>query len=120
MAKYLRLGPDDNVVTIATDGFDRHDSVMQDLERRVLEIEDFVLDRWYKDIFLKADTEDIEDARVNEVKQRLFHQKEKDWLKFGYSMDYLNSMRHMDFWEHEYEKIKDYDKKILEKRGKAL
>lgn len=120
MAKYLRLGPDDNVVTIATDGFDRYDSVMQDLERRVLEIEDFVLDRWYKDIFLKANTEDIEDARVNEVKQRLFHQKEKDWLKFGYTMDYLNSMRHMEFWEHEYEKIKDYDKKIIEKRGKAL
>ncbi|HHY59719.1 MAG TPA: pyridoxal-phosphate dependent enzyme, partial [Clostridia bacterium] len=32
MAKYLRLGPDDNVVTIATDSFDRYDSVLQDLE----------------------------------------------------------------------------------------
>lgn len=120
MAKYLRLGPDDNVVTVATDGYDRYDSVMQDLKHRVLEIEDFVLDRWFKDIFLKANIEDIEDARVNEVKQRLFHQKEKDWLKFGYPMDYLNSMRHMDFWEHEYLKIHDYDKKIIEKRGKAL
>ena len=34
MAKYLKLGPDDNVVTIATDGFDRYDSVMEDLETR--------------------------------------------------------------------------------------
>jgi cysteine synthase len=45
MAKYLKLGPDDNVVTIATDGFDRYDSVIEDLHRRYLEIEDFVLDR---------------------------------------------------------------------------
>jgi len=28
LAKYMRFGPGDNVVTIATDGFDRYDSVM--------------------------------------------------------------------------------------------
>jgi len=38
MAKYLRLGPDDNVVTVATDGFDRYPSVLEDLECRVLEL----------------------------------------------------------------------------------
>jgi len=120
IAKYLHLGPSDNVVTIATDGFDRYDSVLQDLEKRELETADFVLNRWYNDIFLKANIEHIEDARVDSVKQRLFTQKEKDWLKFGYKMEYLNSMRSMDFWEHEYAKIHAYDKKISEKRGKAL
>ena len=34
MARFLNLGPDDNVVTIATDGFDRYPSVLADLERR--------------------------------------------------------------------------------------
>ena len=34
MARFLDLGPDDNVVTIATDGFDRYPSVLADLERR--------------------------------------------------------------------------------------
>ncbi|MFH0993151.1 MAG: pyridoxal-phosphate dependent enzyme, partial [bacterium] len=33
MAKYLKLGPEDNVVTIATDGYDRYDSVIADLDR---------------------------------------------------------------------------------------
>ena len=34
MARFLGLGPHDNVVTIATDGFDRYPSVLAELERR--------------------------------------------------------------------------------------
>ncbi|HOJ45186.1 MAG TPA: pyridoxal-phosphate dependent enzyme [Bacilli bacterium] len=120
MAKYLRLGPDDNVVTIATDGYDRYESVITDLKRRVLETEDFVLERWFKDIFLGIDDKYVEDARLPEVKQRLFHQKEKDWLKFGYSQAYLDSMKSMDFWNHEYEKVFHYDELIRQKRGTKL
>ncbi len=120
MAKYLRLGENDNVVTIATDGFDRYDSVIQDLDHRVLETEDFVLRRWFKDIFQKADTEDIEDVRRAAGKERLFKQKEKDWLRFGYSLEYLNKMRSMQFWDDEYAKIKEYEQKIKEKRGETV
>lgn len=120
IAKYLHLGPDDNVVTVATDGFDRYDSVLQSLEKRELEIADFVLERWFKDIFLRASTDYVEDARVPSVKERLFKQKEFDWLKFGYSKAYLDSMKQMAFWDHEYNLIKDYDQKILAKRGQDL
>jgi hypothetical protein len=120
MAKYLRLGEDDNVVTIATDGFDRYDSVIQDLDHRVLETEDYVLRRWFKDIFQKANTEDIEDVRGTAGKERLFKQKEKDWLRFGYSLEYLNKMRSMQFWDDEYAKIKEYEQKIKEKRGETV
>ncbi|HOO43756.1 MAG TPA: pyridoxal-phosphate dependent enzyme [Bacillota bacterium] len=116
MAKYLRLGPDDNVVTIATDGFDRYDSVIQDLERRYLETEDFVLRRWFKDVFRKNGEEDIADYRSDSQKELLFKQKENDWLKFGYSQEYLDSMRHMDFWDSEYEKIHHYDELIKKMR----
>ncbi|MFA6854805.1 MAG: pyridoxal-phosphate dependent enzyme [Bacilli bacterium] len=120
IAKYLHLGPDDNVVTVATDGFDRYDSVLQSLEKRELEIADFVLERWFKDIFLRASTDYVEDARVPSVKERLFKQKEFDWLKFGYSKAYLDSMKQMAFWDHEYNLIKDYDQKIIAKRGQDL
>ncbi len=116
MADYLRLGPDDNVVTIATDGFDRYPSVMEDLERRNLETEDFVLRRWAKDIFLGKDTEHIYDYRSMAKKEQLFRQKEKDWLPFGYSQEYLDSMRNAEFWEDEYDKVKYYDQKIKEMR----
>jgi cysteine synthase len=116
MAKYLKLGKDDNVVTVATDGFDRYDSVIQDLERRYLETEDFVLKRWYKDIFIDADTNHIADYRPNNMKEKLFKQKEKDWLKFGYTQTYLDAMRHPDFWDKEYAKVFEYNEAIKEKR----
>jgi cysteine synthase len=116
MAKYLRLGPDDNVVTIATDGVDRYNSVLDDLARRTLEIEDFVLERWHRDIFLCATEKCVYDFRNQGAKERLFAQKERDWLPFGYSREYLDSMKNMDFWETEYLKCKEFDKKIAQYR----
>lgn len=116
MAKYLKLGPDDNVVTIATDSFDRYQSVIDDLDRRYLETEDFVLRRWARDIFLKQQPDMVYDARGIEAKNRLYTQKEKDWLKFGYSKEYLDSMKKADFWENEYSKVSEYNKKIKEMR----
>lgn len=116
MAKYLKLGPMDNVVTIATDGFDRYPSVLEDLEKRYLETVDFVQKRWFKDIFINADTADILDYRPDEMKEKLFKQKENDWIKFGYTIDYLNSMKSMTFWNLEYEKIHHYDDLIKSMR----
>jgi len=116
MAKYLRLGPDDNVVTIATDGMDRYNSVLDDLSKRTLEMEEFVLERWHRDIFIDADEEYIYDFRKSEAKERLYRQKEKDWLPFGYSKEYLETMKKMDFWEKEYTKYREYDKKIAQMR----
>jgi len=116
MAKYLKLGPGDNVVTVATDGFDRYVSVMEDLEERYLEIEDFVLDRWFTDVFRKIGTEDIVDYRSKDQKEKLFIQKEKDWLKFGYKQEYLDEMREPEFWDNEYNKIFEYDEKIMKMR----
>ncbi len=120
MAKYLKLGPQDNVVTIATDSFDRYPSVMEDLHNRELEVTDHVLDRWFNDVFMDADTKFILDTRSEKAKQALFEQKERDWLKFGYSKEYLDSMKKMSFWDKEYAKIKDYDAKIKKMRGKTI
>ena len=120
MAKYLKLGPQDNVVTVATDGYDRYESVIDDLNHRVLETEDFVLRRWFKDIFLKVDTDHIVDTRGLSEKERLFQQKESDWMKFGYTKDYLDAMKSMDFWNQEYEKIQSYNEKIKMLRGKEI
>ncbi len=116
MAKYLKLGLGDNIVTIATDGFDRYESVMVDLDRRYLEIEDFVLDRWFTDVFRKNGVEDIVDYRSPSQKEKLFIQKEKDWLKFGYKQEYLDSMKKPEFWANEYHKIIEIDKNITKMR----
>jgi len=116
MAKYLKLGPNDNVVTIATDGLDRYDSVLEDLDKRYLETSGFVLHRWFKDVFRKNGIENIADYRNESQKEKLFKQKENDWLKFGYKKEYLDSMRNMQFWDNEYDKVKYYDKQIRKLR----
>ena len=116
MARYLRLGPDDNVVTIATDGFDRYESVLEDLGRRYLETGDYVLERWFKDIFQGANDSGVYDFRRMDLKEQLFLRKEKDWLPFGYTKEYIDSMRSPLFWEEEYARVAEYDKKILQTR----
>lgn len=110
--KHLNLGPDDNVITVATDGFDRYESVLVDLDRRYLETGKRALKRWKKDVFDDVDVDKITDFRSKEMKEQLFKQKEKDWLPFGYSKEYLDSMKSAKFWEAEYAKVEEYNEKI--------
>jgi cysteine synthase A len=116
LAKHLRLGPGDNVVTIATDGFDRYNSVLEELNSRYLELAPQVLSRWTHDIFLGAADEHVFDFRKASAKEQLFKQKENDWLKFGYSQAFLDSMRNQAFWDAQYAKVGEYNRKILASR----
>jgi cysteine synthase len=116
LAKHLRLGPGDNVVTIATDGFDRYNSVLEELNSRYLELAPQVLSRWTRDIFLDATDEHVFDFRRLSAKEQLFKQKENDWLKFGYSKAFLDSMRSQAFWDAQYAKVGEYNRKILASR----
>ncbi len=112
MAKYLRLGPDDNVLTIATDSFDRYQSVLEDLDRRCLETSSFVFERWMRDIVHGLGDDYVYDFRGAPRKEQLFRQKEQDWLPFGYTKEHLDSMKSPKFWEDEYKKVSYYDQKI--------
>jgi len=117
LAKHLRLGPGDNVVTVATDGFDRYNSVLDEMNGRYLELAPQVLDRWTNDIFLGAADEHVFDFRKPAVKEQLFAQKERDWIKFGYSKPFLDSMRSQSFWDQQYDKVIDYNRKLLASRS---
>ena len=46
------------------------------------------------------------------AKEQLFKQKENDWLKFGYSKPFLDSMRDQAFWDAQYAKVAEYNQKI--------
>ena len=116
LAKFLRLGPGDNVVTVATDGFDRYNSVLDEMNSRYLEMAPVVLDRWTHDIFLGASEDHVFDFRKPCVKEQLFVQKENDWVKFGYSKEFLDSMRNQDFWDAQYAKVQEYNQKIIASR----
>ena len=116
MARLLGLGAGDNLVTVATDGFDRYPSVMEDLERREGPLSDRLLLNWYERIFAGADTNDILDVRTETEKERLFHQKQKVWTEFDYSVGYLERMKSQSFWDAEYARIPEIDEACLRRR----
>ena len=117
MARFLDLGAQDNVVTIATDGFDRYPSVLADLERRRGSLRVSELDARIEEVFRGGDAGDILDVRPREQKERLFGYKQEVWTHFGYSLAYLESMKSQAFWEEEFSKVAEIDSKLLEHRG---
>jgi hypothetical protein len=120
MARFLDLGPDDNVVTIATDGFDRYPSVLADLERRRGPLRDSDLGARFEEVFRGGEAGDILDVRPREQKERLFGYKQEVWTPFGYSLSYLAGMKSQSFWDEEFSKIEKIDSELLETRGKWI
>ena len=116
MARYLGLGPEDNVVTIATDGMDRYPSVLANLEKRRGPLDDASLSASFEEIFRGGNSRDILDLRPPEQKQRLFGYKEQVWTAFGYTHSYLERMKSQSFWDGEFDKIPAIDQALLAAR----
>ncbi|MBZ5620940.1 MAG: pyridoxal-phosphate dependent enzyme [Acidobacteriia bacterium] len=112
LARHLHLAPNDNVVTIATDGFDRYPSVLANLEKRRGPLDDTRLTDWFDEIFRGGDPRDFLDVRPAEEKDRLFGYKEQVWSNFGYSHAYLESMKSQSFWDGEFAKIREVDEAV--------
>jgi len=118
-AKYLGLGRDDNVVTIATDSYDRYPSVSRALYERIggRPNED-QLEMWAKSVFLGASLGEIIDLNRGGHHRRLQEMKEELWTRFGYAPDAIRKMASQEYWDSEYEKIWEADPLIEEVRGK--
>lgn len=111
-AKLLDLGPQDNVVTVATDRFDRYPSVLDDLAQRVGPITTETLAAWGERIFRGADTHEMLDVRSSAEKLRLHQMKASLWRNFGYSNTYLAAMQSQTFWDEQYAQIEAIDQRI--------
>lgn len=117
-AKYLGLGPQDNVVTIATDSYDRYPSVSAELyERHGGRPDDDTLEAWAKAVFLGASIGEIIDLNRPGQHDRLQKMKQDMWTRFGYSSDLIERMASQLFWDEEYAKIEEIDPAIEELRG---
>jgi len=116
MARFLNFGPDDNVVTIATDGFDRYPSVLADLETRRGMLTDRELGHCFEQVFRGGDVREILDVRPREQKERLFGYKEEVWTNFGYSRSYLEGMKSQSFWDNEFSKVTGVDATLASAR----
>jgi hypothetical protein len=117
-AKYLGLGKDDNVVTVATDSYDRYPSVSQALYARYGGKPDAdQLEMWARSAFLGASLGEIVDLTQPGQQQRLQQMKSDLWTQFGYSAEYVRRMADQEFWDAEYAAIKEIDPAIAEARG---
>jgi cysteine synthase len=116
LARHLNLGADDNVVTIATDGFDRYPSVLADLAERRGPIDDGKLGDWFESVFRGGSEVDILDVRPRAEKERLFAYKEDVWSGFGYSHAYLEEMKSQGFWDAQYAAIEGIDRALTASR----
>jgi cysteine synthase len=117
LARHLNLGSGDNVVTIATDGFDRYPSVLSDLASRRGEIDTPRLHDCFDSIF-RAVPQDLLDVRPAAEKCRLFAYKEQVWSNFGYSHAYLEKMQSQSYWDGEQEAIHRIDEDLASHRGR--
>ena len=117
-AKYLGLGPQDNVVTIATDSYDRYPSVSADLyARHGGKPDEDTLEAWAKAVFLGATIGEIIDLNQPGEHDRLHNMKRDLWTRFGYGDELIERMASQVFWDEEYGRIEEIDPAIEELRG---
>jgi cysteine synthase len=116
-AKALRLPEGRNIVTVATDGFDRYPSVMADLAERSGAIDQATLRLWATQVFRGVDARQVLDVRPATEKARLFKMKEEVWSQFGYGAAQLEAMKSQAFWDEEYARVADYDRRLEQMRA---
>jgi cysteine synthase len=116
-AKVLKLGKGQNVVTIATDGFDRYPSVMRRLDKTVGKMTKDEAKR-RMDIFRKADIKEWVQEGTPYNRTRWHNQKYFTWVEQqGKSIEELRALTGPEFWLAEQAKIVDIDKKLAKARG---
>ncbi len=117
-AKFLGLGARDNIVTIATDSYDRYPSVSEALyQRHGVRPDQDTLELWAKAVFLGASLGEIIDLKQAGRHERLQKMKQELWTRFGYRQEEIARMASQVFWDEESGKIEDIDPAIVEIRG---
>jgi cysteine synthase len=117
VAKTLKLGKGQNIVTFATDGFDRYPSVMKRLNETVGKMTKVEAKRRL-DIFRKADVSDWVQEGTKFHRQRWHNQKYYTWVEQqGKGVDELRALAKPEFWLKEQGKTPEIDKKLAKARG---
>jgi len=116
-ARILKLGKGKNVVTFATDGFDRYPSVMRRLDRMAGKMTRDEA-RLRLDIFRKTDIKEWVQEGTPYNRTRWHNQKYFTWVEQqGKSSEELRALAHPEFWLKEQGKIAEIDKKLQKARG---
>lgn len=116
-AKAIQAGKGQNIVTVATDGFDRYPSVIQRLNDTCGKMTKDEAKRRL-DIFRKAAADDWVQEGTKFHRQRWHNQKYYTWVEQqGKSIEELRALANPDFWLAEQAKIAEIDKQLAKARG---
>jgi len=116
-AKFYGLGPEANVVTIATDGLDRYPSVMADLARTHGAVTRERAAAYVEAIFHGAKLDWIQEGdRLN--RQRWFNLKYYTWVEQqGKTVSELDAQRDPAWWEGRQQEVAAFDRQLVQARG---
>lgn len=116
-AKVIKAGKGQNIVTFATDGFDRYPSVMRRLDKTAGKMTKDEARRRL-DIFRKADVSEWVQEGTKFHRQRWHNQKYYTWVEQqGKAIDELRALASPDFWLKEQARTADIDKQLAKARG---
>lgn len=111
-AKFYNLGPDDLIVTIATDGLDRYGSVMNDMRRDYGVVDETEAVARVRSLFHGLRTDNIWEGNW-ENRARWHNLKYYTWVEQqGKTVEELDAQKDQAWWESEQQKVKDIDAKL--------
>jgi cysteine synthase len=115
-ARYLGLGPDDNVVTIATDSFDRYPSVLRRLDQTNGPMtREEALRR--VEVFRNAKLDFVQEG-TRQNRRRWHNQKYFTWVEQqGRTVAELEALLDQDFWAAQRARIEEIDARLAQARG---
>ncbi len=120
-AKYLQLGPDQAIITVATDGAEMYGSVVRDVtERRFAgAMNDSAAAETFAEHVLGTGTDNLLD--LSEVdRRRIFDLGYYTWVEQqGVSLDEFAARRHQSFWHELRELLPAWDAMIGEFNGRT-
>ena len=115
-AKFYNYGPDDVIVTIATDAIDRYHSVMDWLEKTEGEMDEVLAADRVASTFLGQRNDWILEG-TQEVRERWHNLKYYTWVEQqGKTVEELDAQREPGWWVEHQEMVSEIDERILEAR----
>jgi cysteine synthase len=116
-AKYYDLGPDDLVVTIATDGLDRYQSVMENMRRDYGVVDRVEGVARVRSLFHGLRT-DWTFRGTPDMRARWHNLKYYTWIEQqNKTVEELNAQRDQSWWEDHQQHVQEIDDKLLEYRA---
>ena len=104
-ARYLSLGPDQTVITVATDGGDRYGSVLTALTAGHGQATTAEMAAWWSEILSLEPERQVLSVAAGGHRNRLHAMKQDTWQEYGVDCNQLDTMRTPEFWDAEYARI---------------